>query len=62
MALKKGTQARQKVFAAQGEVRDLRIDADSGAVQYLLAYAGPDGEPTERWFDEEQIEQVEGTQ
>ena len=60
MPYKIGDQLRQKVFVAAGSVADVRYDAVKGDFQYLVAFTGEDGEPTERWFDESAVEINEG--
>ena len=56
--LKKGTPVRLVQPVIEGEVKEQRIIDDS--IKYRVEYTAIDGETNERWFDEAELEVVEG--
>lgn len=61
MAIKKGSKVRQVMPAPiEGTVTGFDVDQEHGTVTYRVEYPGPDGEPTERFFRDGEIEEVAG--
>ena len=57
-AIKKGAGVRQIVRIIEGTVADIRYDADKGTFTYLVDYKLEDGTPSQRWFDQTEVEEI----
>lgn len=51
----KGTAVRQKVPVIEGVIDDAKLDTDTGKINYHVTFTGADGEPSARWFNEDEI-------
>lgn len=58
MAHAKGTQVRQIMTPIQGTVAGFQVDNETGDVQLLVEWVGPDGETHSKYFREAEVEAV----
>lgn len=59
MSISKGAQVRQVVPVIAGIVVAKKFNDDTDVFEYLVAYTHPqDGHAAEKWFTEEQIQEV----
>lgn len=57
MPIKTGATVRQVVPTITGEVVERRFNESQDQMEYLVAYAGTDGEPGSRWFLESDLQE-----
>lgn len=62
MAIKTGDTARVVAPIVQGEVTSVKFNEDTGAKRILLAFTDAEGNASERWFTEEELELVAPTE
>lgn len=58
MVMKTGAQVRQVVRPVQGEVLERRFNDQRGQMEYRVSYPGGDASTLERWFLEDELEEV----
>ena len=56
MAIKTGTEVRQKAPAIEGHITRTKFNESADCLEYLVSYVTADGETHERWFLESEIE------
>jgi hypothetical protein len=56
MAFKKDDAVKQVVHPITGTVTSKRFNEDTDSFEYLVSYTGADGNVTERWFTESEVE------
>ncbi len=56
MPLNKGAKVRQVVPVIEGEITERRFNDEADSMEYLVAFTDAEGEPSERWFTEAQLE------
>lgn len=58
--MKLGDQAKQVVHPIQGLIVKKQFNEDTDSFQYLLEYENKEGELTQSWFNEGELEATEG--
>ena len=57
--MKAGTQVRLIQPVIEGQVKERRINPADDELEVLVAYTDADGQPAERWFRPEQLQEVQ---
>ena len=56
--MKAGTTARLIQPVVQGQVKERRINPATEELELLLEWTDADGQPVQRWFDADKLEEV----
>jgi len=57
--LEEGQVIRLKQVVIMGPILDIRYNKEEKSLEYLMSWAGDEGQPHQRWFPENKIELVE---
>ena len=58
MPIPKGSAVKQVVHPISGTVTAIKFNDDTGTFEYLVTYLTTEGDSTERWFSESEVEAI----